>query len=53
MRSAIILLVLNLPAIALAAVAGMAVADGMPGTSVILAFIAMLCTVATGQNKDV
>jgi len=52
MRSAVILLVLNLPAIALAAVAGMAVAYEMPWTSITLATIAMLCTVATGQNKD-
>jgi len=53
MRSAVILMVLNLPAIALAAVAGMAVADGMPGTSVILSFIAIFFTVVPGKNKDV
>jgi len=53
MRSAVILLGLYLLAIAPAAVAGMAVAYEMPWASITLATIAMLCTVATGQNKDV
>jgi len=53
MKHALLTLGLYLPAIALAAAACMAVADGMPWASITLATIAMLCTAATGQNKDI
>jgi len=53
MKHALLTLGLYLLAIAPAAVAGMTGAYEIPWASITLATIAMLCTVATGQNKDV